>query len=94
MKTGDRSASAARRGGRYIDIHAHIYDPIPEPSDEALADAVCLARWYGIERLVLVGNATGLISDHNPPPDLIGDINTYTLKAMKRYPNVFIAFSV
>ena len=92
MKTGDRSASAARRGGRYIDIHAHIYDPIPEPSDEALGDAVRLARWYGIEHLILVGNATGLISDHNPSPDLVSDINTYTLGAMRRFPDVFIGF--
>ena len=78
--------------GRVIDIHTHIFDPIPEPSEDALATMVRLAGYYGIGRLVMLGNATGMLTDSNPAPDLISDINTYTLACMERYPDVFIGF--
>jgi predicted TIM-barrel fold metal-dependent hydrolase len=78
--------------GRVIDIHTHIFDPIPEPSEERLGDMVRLARYYGIGRLVMLGNATGMLTSHDPPTETVADINTYTLKAMERYPEVFIGF--
>ena len=76
--------------GRVIDIHTHIFDPIPEPSEDALATMVRLARHYGIGRLVMLGNATGMLTGHDPPTDVISDINT--LRCMERYPDVFIGF--
>jgi len=78
--------------GRVIDIHTHIFDPVPEPSQEQLAGMVRLARYYGIGRLVMLGNATAMLTGHDPPTETISDINTYTLKAMERYPEVFIGF--
>ena len=85
--------------GRVIDIHTHIFDPvrsptssIPHPSKEQLAKMVRLARYYGIGRLVMLGNATGMLTGHDPPTRMVSDINTYTLRAMARYPDTFVGF--
>jgi len=78
--------------GRVIDIHAHIYDPLPEPTDDALAKMTRLAARAGVGRLVLAANATGLLSDPDPSPGLVADINTYTLRATERHPDSILGF--
>ena len=78
--------------GRVIDIHTHIFDPLPDPSQEQLAKMVRLAHYYGIGRLVMLGNATGMLTAHDPPTQMVSDINRYTLKAMARYPETFVGF--
>jgi len=78
--------------GRMVDFHTHISDPDPEPSEEKLSAALRLARRHGIARIVLVGNLTMMSSDHDPSPELIASINTYTLRTIARHPEVYIGF--
>lgn len=76
---------------RAIDIHTHLATAGPVPSDEELRRAVDTARYYGIDRIVLLGN---LIAMGGPDPSMedIATINTHTLGAMAKYPDVYIGF--
>jgi len=79
--------------GRVVDFHTHIYGELSDPDPADLDRMARLAGHYGIGKLVMLGNATGLLKDHNPPPELIADINSYTLGAMAARPDVFIGFA-
>lgn len=74
-----------------IDIHTHLFTPGPVPSEAELASAVRLARRQGIDRLVLLGNITAM-GGPDPTPEAIVAINSHTLGAMARYPDVYVGF--
>lgn len=80
-----------QRSLRAIDIHTHLNTPGPVPSDYELSRAVETARHYGIDRLVLLGNLTAM---GGPDPSVadITAINSHTLAAMARYPDIYIGF--
>jgi len=79
--------------GRVVDFHTHIYGDLPDPDPADLDRMARLAAHCGIGKLAMLGNATGLLKDQDPPPDLIADINTYTLGAMAARPDVLIGFA-
>ena len=80
--------------GRVIDAHVHIFDEYPEPTAEAMNEMARLARHYGIGHVMFLGSARGMIEGkHDPSPERIADINTYTLKLMRRFPDLTIGFA-
>ena len=76
---------------RAIGVHTHLNTPGPEPSEEELERAIRTARYYGFERLVLLGNLTAM---GGPDPSMadVAAINSHTLRAMARYPETYIGF--
>ena len=74
-----------------IDIHVHLLDPGLDPSEEEMAKCVRLARRFGIERIVMLGNLfLGWDDWTRPVPEAVSVVNTHTLNAMARYPDLFI----
>ena len=78
--------------GRIIDVHTHVQDELSGPRAEALSRMVRLAEHAGIGRMVLLGNLGGLTSDPTPPPQLVADVNSNTLRAIAEQPDLFIGF--
>lgn len=74
-----------------IDVHTHLFTPGDVPSDAELATAVRLARRHGIERLVLLGNITAM-GGPDPSPEAVAAINSHTLGAMARCPDLYVGF--
>lgn len=74
-----------------IDIHVHLSTPGPDPSKEELERVVHTAQHFGIKRMVLVSNLTAM-GGPNPSIEDIRAINTHTLAAVARRPDVFIGF--
>lgn len=78
--------------GRIVDVHTHVQDDLAGPSAEALGRMARLARHAGIGRMVLLGNLPGLTSDPTPSPQLVSDVNSYTLRVMAEQPDLFVGF--
>jgi len=62
------------------DMHVHVWKGREEKDMEAMAKACEL---YGVDKIFISGLAGEL-----PEPDAIDEINDYTLKYMKRYPDL------
>jgi hypothetical protein len=78
---------------RKIDVHAHLFSRGPEPSEEEMATLVRLARRANIERVVLLGNVVmGWPDYRDPAPEAVSAINTHTMVALARYPEIFLGF--
>jgi uncharacterized protein len=81
--------------GKAIDAHTHIFDQFPQASPKALGRMVQLAHHYGIGSVYFLANATGMLSAMGPEAptlQLISDINSYTLAAMKLHPDFIRGF--
>ena len=88
MKASSRDGAFGRR----IDFHTHVFDPIPIPTPAELERMRRLALSYGIEKTVLLANATGILMDFKASMSLVRDVNDYTLAAMKLMPDFFVGF--
>jgi predicted TIM-barrel fold metal-dependent hydrolase len=94
---GERSSRIERERrdpwyGKRIDLHTHIFDDVVKMDDRELERKVRLARQYGIRITVMLGHATSMLTDSKPNPTLVRNGNTYTLRAMERYPDEIIGF--
>lgn len=74
-----------------IDIHTHLQEPGPNPSNLEMARMRALAQRHGIGRVVALGNIIS-VGGSKPTPEDILTINNNSLGAMARHPDFFIGF--
>jgi len=86
-----KAEGAANGGGGYIDIHTHLFTPGAEPAEKEVTTAIRLAKRYGIERIVLLGNITAM-GGPDPSPEVVTAVNTHTMAVVSRYPDIYLGF--